>query len=129
MRPCGLDRVDSSSAFKTSNVHHQIEGVHDGVAGRLSRQTNVRCENAMSQSCQSLLARVRVDRAETSAVASIQRLKEVERFSPSNLPENDPIRSMSKGRPHELRNRYSGRRGLLSKWHHGPTRLEADHVG
>jgi hypothetical protein len=75
-------------------------------------QTDVRGQHAMGEPRQRLLSRVRVDRAEASEVAGIERLQQVERLGTTHLSDEDSIGPVTEGRPQQVGNR-DGRQGRL----------------
>src|SRR5437870_4935378 len=83
----------------------------------------------MGQARQRLLGRVRVDRTQAAQMTGIEGLKQIERFRPPNLADDDAIGPMSQRRPQEIRNRHRWKRLLPSEWRLRAPSFESHEVG
>ena len=88
------DLCHATVSAKSPDVYDKVNRQSDGFSDTPVRQSHVRGQHTVRQTCEGLFRGIRVDRAETAEVPGIQRLQQVERFRATDFAHEDAIRPM-----------------------------------
>ena len=88
------DLCNAPVSANSPDVHDKVNCQSDGFSNAPVRQSHVRGQHTVRQTCEGLFCGVRVDRAETAEVPGVQRLQQVERFRATDFAHEDAIRPM-----------------------------------
>src|SRR5919108_4985792 len=102
-----------------------MNGFCDGFTNATEWQTNVRGQHAMSEPSKRLLCGIRMDCAQAAEMSCVQRLQKIERFRAPDLTDQNSIRTVSKRRAHQVRDRDGWQWLLLAERHLSTPGLKA----
>lgn len=88
------DLCHATVSAKSPDVYDKVNRQSDGFSDTPVRQSHVRGQHTVRQTCEGLFRGIRVDRAETAEVPGVQRLQQVERFRATDLTNQNAIGSM-----------------------------------
>jgi hypothetical protein len=105
----------SAITVHAREVDHLVDREGDRFAHAVARQFDIRGQHAVRHADQRLVWGIRMDRAETSQVAGVERLQQIERFGSPDFTDEDPIGPMAERGPEQVGNGHRWERRFVAQ--------------